>query len=486
MMFKGALYKPTSKAILRTFICLLLAKAMWFGIFSLNLDNVFDQTCTIGFAFSAKDTPMYFSPLEALYESGHYTSICRMPGLLPIYLPLRLLFDSHLSIQFIVVLQIIADAITSLLLCLLAVRFFPSRRVLVITTTMLCLSSFIAIRSMYLLSDSFGISSLIVSSFFLVQFADTKRKSTLIWSGLFLIWSIFLRQVVILLIPVYLIILLSLLQYHWRRFPVHAVWFSLPIVIALSAWTARNQLVYHRTIFLVAPVEECMTQLTPAYSSIRKFIIATGKDFQPWTVGDAAYWFVQPDQQQKLIMPYNESDFTSAFNADSLISLKNEYQALLQLNPESAEYHRAENSIINKSQRYSNFYKSEHKFRFLVTDKIGFLVKFLFPRKIDDLPFPAFNSMSILQKIVKGWSLLFLWVISAMSLSGFIYCLFTRKFQQLLWLLIPFSLIFAQSFLGFIEQRFLATSYPFMVVTCAILIHLLLRKLQKPTSVQQH
>lgn len=485
-MFKDALYKPTYKAIIRAFTCLLLAKAMWFGIFSLNLDHVFDQTRTIGIAFSAKDTPMYFSPLEALYESGHYTSICRMPGLLPIYLPLRLLFDSHLSIQLIVVLQIIADAITSLLLCLLAVRFFPSRRVLVITTTMLCLSSFIGIRSMYLLSDSFGISSLIISSFFLVQFADTKRKSTLIWSGLFLIWSIFLRQVVILLIPVYLIILLSLLQYHWRRFLVLALWFSLPIVIALSAWTARNHLVYHRTIFLVAPVEECMTQLTPAYSSIRKFIIATGKDFQPWTVGDAAYWFVQPDQQQKLIMPYNESDFTSAFNADSLLSLKNEYQALLLLNPGSPEYHRAENSIINKSQCYSNSYKSEHKFRFLVTDKIGFLVKFLFPRKIDDLPFPAFSSMSILQKIVKGWSLIFLWFISAMSLSGFLYCLFTRKFLQLLWLLIPFSLIFAQSFLGFIEQRFLATSYPFMVVICAILIHKLITKLQKPTSALPH
>jgi len=485
-MLKDALYKPTYKAIIRALICLLLAKAMWFGIFSLNLDNAFDQTRTIGIAFSAKDTPMYFNPLEDLYENGHYTSICRMPGLLPVYLPLRLLFDSHLSIQFIVVLQIIADAITSLLLCLLAVRFLPSPRVLVITTTLLCLSSFVTIRSMYLLSDSFGISTLIISSYFLVQFADTKRKSTLIWSGLFLIWSIFLRQVVILLIPVYLIILLSLLQYHWRRFLVHALWFCLPIVIALSAWTTRNQLVYHRTVILVAPVEECMTQLTPAYTSIRKFIIATGKDFQPWTVGDAAYWFVQPDPQQKLIIPYNETDFTAAFNADSLLSLKNEYHELLLLNPGSPEYHIAEKSIINKSQCYSNSYKSEHKFRFLVTDKIGFLVKFLFPQKIDDLPFPAYSSMSILQKIGKGWSLIFLWFISAMSLSGFLYCLFTRKFIQLLWLLIPFSLIFAQSFLGYIEQRFLATSYPFMVVICAILSHKLITKMQKPASALPH
>jgi hypothetical protein len=483
MMFKDALYKPTSKAITRALICLLLAKAMWFCIFSLNLDNTFDQTRTIGIAFSAKDTPMYFDPLEDLYESGHYTSICRMPGLLPVYLPLRLLFDSHLSIQFFVVLQIIADAISSLLLCLIAVRFFPSPRVLVITTAMLCLSSFVAIRSMYLLSDSFGISTLIISSYFLVQFADSKRKTALIWSGLFLIWSIFLRQILILLIPVYLIILLSLLNFNWRRFLVHALWFSLPIVMALSVWTVRNRLVYHRTIFLVAPVEECMTQLTPAYTSIRKFIIVTGKDFQPWTVGDAAYWFVQSDQQQQLKMPYNESEFTSAFNADSLISLKNEYQTLLLLKPGSPEYQRTESSIIMKSQRYSDSYKSEHKLRFLVTDKIGFLVKLIFPKKIDDLPFPAYNSMGILQKIAKGWSLIFLWFISAMSLSAFLYCLFTCKFLKLLWLLIPFSLIFAQSFLGFIEQRFLATSYPFMVVICAILIHKLIPKPEKPASV---
>jgi hypothetical protein len=122
--------------------------------------------------------------------------------------------------------------------------------------------------------------------------------------------------------------------------------------------------------------------------------------------------------------------------------------------------------------------------RYYVSDKIGFLIKFLFPAKLDDLPLPALSSMNAIQKIAKGSSLILLWMISALSLFGFLYALFNWKIHWLLWSFIPFSLVAVQSYLGFIEQRFLSVSYPFMVVMSAAVISGLYAIIRRKFSVQ--
>jgi hypothetical protein len=485
-MSKEVLYKPTSRQIRIVLLCLILAKAIWFGVFTYFIDPQFEQTRTIGICLTGKDTPMYYDSMEAFFQLGTYPSICRMPGLLPVYLPFRVFMDKWAAMQCVIIFQVVADIITSWLVCLLAIRFFPSARVLTITTALLCAGSFVSIRSMYLLSDCLGISTLIVSTFFLVRFADTQKKSLLVWSGLFLVWAIFLRQILILLVPVHLAIILSLVQFKWRRFLLCGLWLCAPIVFVLSAWTLRNRMLYDRTIILVAPLEECMTQLTPAYTSIRKFIIITGKDFQPWTIGDAAHWFVQPDPQEQMAIPYSESDFTSEFNADSLAELKRNYHALLQLTEGSSEYNRLEKIIIEKSDRYGNSHKTEHPLRYLLLDKLIFVNKFLFPKKIDDLPLPSLAQMNPIQKIIKGWNLILLWIVSALSLCGLIYITFTGKLQLLLWAFIPFSLIAVHSYLGFIEQRYLAVSYPFMIIMSAAVMSRLYRSFAQTFIARQH
>jgi hypothetical protein len=483
-MSKEAVYKPTSRHIRNVLLCLILAKAIWFGMFSYFIDPLFEQKRTIGIGLTGKDTPMYYDSMEAFFQLGTYPSICRMPGLLPVYLPFRALMDQWSAMQCVIIFQVVADIFTSWLVCLLAIRFFPSARVLTITTALLCAGSFVSIRSMYLLSDCLGISTLIASTFFLVRFADTEKKSMLFWSGLFLVWAIFLRQILILLVPVHLVIILSLVKFSWRRFLVYGAWLCAPIMLVLSIWTVRNRMVYDRTIILVAPLEECMTQLTPAYTSIRKFIIVTGKDFQPWTIGDAAHWFVQPDPQEQMAIPYAESDFTSEFNADSLSGLKRNYQALLQLTEGSPEYNQLEKTIIEKSERYGNSHKTEHAIRYLFVDKLLFVNKFLFPKKIDDLPLPPLSQMNLIQKGIKGWNLILLWIISALSLIGVIYALFTQKINLLIWAFIPFSLIAVHSYLGFIEQRYLAVSFPFMIIMSAAVISELYHKLKHSLNAQ--
>jgi hypothetical protein len=478
-------YTPSQPTIRNWFLIILAVKLCWLVLFTTLRGSEVEASRAVGMALIAKDTPMYYESLESLYQNGVYSGLCRMPGLMPFYIPLRVLFSPEISKQGIILFQVLADAIATLLLCLIAARIYDSSRAFKLTALLLCLSTFVSIRSSYLLSDSFGISACIIATYFLVQFADLRNLKNAFWCGVFICWAIFLRQITVLLIPVCTGIMLFAVNFQWRVWFKACIVFMLPIVIAISAWAIRNQITYHRTVFLVAPVEECMTQLTPAYSSIRKFVIVTGKDFQPWSVGDAAHWFVQPDIQRKMTIPYEASEYTSAYNADSLLALKSDYHNILALEQGTASYDSLEQRIISKTARYSAAYKHEHTVRFYVANRFAFLFKFLFPWRIDDLPFPAMNEMNVIQKGIKAWSLVFLWSISALSLLALVFHAFRKDWGILLWAGIPWSLTAALSVLGFIEQRFLATSYPFMVMMVAGLLAIVAERYwKKETSVQ--
>ncbi len=91
----------------------------------------------------------------------------------------------------------------------------------------------------------------------------------------------------------------------------------------------------------------------------------------------------------------------------------------------------------------------------------------LFPTRIDDRPFPAFQEMNIGQKIIKVCSLAALPVLSALSLIAFTVWLIRRKWAYVVWMCLPPGLVLAHSYIGFDEQRYLAASYPFFLLLCA-------------------
>jgi Na+/glutamate symporter len=100
-------------------------------------------------------------------------------------------------------------------------------------------------------------------------------------------------------------------------------------------------------------------------------------------------------------------------------------------------------------------------------NKIKFARMILFPTRIDDLPFPAFQQMNIGQKIIKVCSLVALPVLSALSLCALAFWLIRRKWAYVLWMCLPLGLVLVHSYIGFVEQRYLATSYPFFLMLSA-------------------
>jgi hypothetical protein len=72
--------------------------------------------------------------------------------------------------------------------------------------------------------------------------------------------------------------------------------------------------------------------------------------------------------------------------------------------------------------------------------------------------------MNFLQLTIKVWSLVSLWLVHALALCITFLWLLKRKGTLLLWAVIPFIFVVALSYLGYIEQRYLATSFPFFLL----------------------
>jgi hypothetical protein len=88
----------------------------------------------------------------------------------------------------------------------------------------------------------------------------------------------------------------------------------------------------------------------------------------------------------------------------------------------------------------------------------------LFPKRIDDLPFPPLARMNLLQKIIKSGSLIAIPLLSLFTLSAILFWIYRRRWVYLLWMCLPMGLVVVHSYIGFVEQRYLATSYPLFIL----------------------
>ena len=456
---------PSRSSIRKWFWAVLCIKAAWLILFTILRNPGWHPNFSSGLlAIFGGDTLTYYYPVEQLIANGEYYGMCRMPGILPIYLPLRLLFSEVIAHQIIIILQLIFSSIATLLLAILSTRVFQTQRAFVICILLSCITTFISIRDIYLLSDSFCISSLITCIFFLSEYLSGKRKMMLIYAGIFLAWSIFLRQITLLAIPIVGLFLLVHFKRELLKTLTACLILMLPILISLGAWTLRNKLTYGRTIVLVAPLNECMYNLTPELSAIRGLIITVGEDFQPWVKGGGAYWFFNQSIANDKDFPFADDDFTSSMGADELYELRKDYRSLSDTSLTSVEYDSLQQSVVSRAETYSVEYVQQHPWNFYIGNKIHFASHFLFPDRIDDIPFPSRKDMNLLQLTIKVWSLVSLWLVHALVLCIALVWLLQGKWVLLQWAAIPFIFVIALSYLGYIEQRYLATSFPFFLL----------------------
>ncbi len=459
---------PSRSSLVKWFLFILTTKFLWLILFTFLRNPDWNPSFLAGtFGLYGGDSLTYYYPVDQLIKTGQYYGMCRMPGILPVYFPLRFFLTEAHAHEVIVILQVIFDSIATLLLAIIALHVFKSKRAFAVTIFISCATSFVALRNSYLLSDSFCISSLITAFYFLSSYFNSAQKKHLLYAGVFLSWSIFLRQITILAIPVMAIMVVAYHRKDFRKTLYAGLFLGIPVALSLGAWTIRNTITFHRPIVLVAPLEECMFNLTPELAAIRTLIIGMGEDFQPWSKGGGAYWFFNQPINDPLPCPFRENQYTVSMQEADLWQLRADYRAISDPSISHEAHDSLQQSVVLRANKFLTEYKSEHAFQFHVGNKLRFARLFLFPGRIDDIPFPAVDKMNFLQKGIKAWSLVSLWLIHASALLVVFVWILKRQKAWLIWALLPLSFIIALSYLGYIEQRYLATSYPFFILLIA-------------------
>jgi hypothetical protein len=450
--------------LFRWAVIALLIKASLFGYFFTQFNQYTDPNwIEAGIAVKTGDTFGYIDPAEDFVQGKGYTSFCRMPGFLPIYAPFSFVLGQTGAFVGVVVFQFFTSVLSILLLAAIAARWIRAEWTFGAVVLLYSISSFVSIWDHYLMSDSFSTSFMIFSLYLLIRFVDSGRWMLLVWSGLFLAWTIFFRQVSLVLVPVYAM----LIWFYWTEKLVKRtsalVMFSLPLVLSLGAWTYYNYKKSDRFIPLIASVGECYSTYTPQLLAIDKLIIDWGEDYLRWSQGSLAHWYLwEPWENRDIVLP--ERLFTSQCNSDSLHALRANYVVFLR--DSSAQVREeAGAKVLASVKRFSDAYREEKKLDFYVVNRFRQLRMFLFPTRLDNMPGPAFAQMNALQKGVKlGYYALFV-LINLFGVFATVFAFFKQGKNALFWLALPWSFIVPLAvLLGYTEQRYFVPVYPFMLV----------------------
>ncbi len=420
------------------------------------------------------DSSGYYDPLEHFINGSGYDSFCRMPGLLPIYVILRCFFSIAWTKVFIIVTQFIAGTISVYALASIAKNTFGSMLSFKFTFYTYAFSTFVSIWDHCGGSDSLAVSFLILSIFFVQRFIASQNYLDLLIGGVFIAWSVFFRPFHGILVPI--ISIIYLLKYNRiSRSLLFLILFGAPLALSLGCWTIKNYIDTRRLIFLQGPAVECFGSVTTEILAVRSLIEAWGGDIQPWAPNSAGMWFFEKSSIQKNLAFPENNVLTTNYNIDSLVLLRKQFHHLSLPFIGANERELLKKEIVRKSELYKRSYIEEKPINFYLINRLKLLKTFLFRNTLDNLPFPNYTKMAFYHKIIKGGYFLLL---LSVNFFGFIGCIFALSEKRYL-ALVPLSIIIVLGpALGFIEQRYLAPAYPFLIIFSSIPIFWLLTKFQ--------
>jgi hypothetical protein len=422
---------------------------------------------TRGLFVVGNDTQTYYQPIENIMNGYSYGEPCRMPGLLPFYYTFRLFFTQIIAQNLIVIFQILFASFSSVLLALVSFKLSSNIAVYFSVLVLYSLNSFVGIWDIFGLAESFSVSFFIISAYSLLKFFKDQKLIFVFFSGLFLTWSLFLRPIMavaLLTTAVVIILNLALIRRKPGFILKTIIIFILPFLLFDGLWLYRN---YKETneIQPLAKQAGCYLTFTEQYYAMIKIPVALGMDITWYRNGE---WFFRPSYNDAS-SPFTKTNFTSSFNGDSIISLRRLY-----FKSESETQNTVlKELVISKISQYLFEYKHEHPVHYYLVNPVKLFLKFVFPIRLDNLPFPPLNLMNWFQKMIKVCYLISLLIINILGLT-YLFLLFLKPIQnihKILLACIPFSILAALTYImGFIEQRYFCPIYPFFLVYAIIQI----------------
>ena len=160
------------------------------------------------------DAKHYIGSLENLYQTGTYeykgAYSGRMPGFLPLYSPLRLLFSQHTTLVIMIFIQLILYSYAVVFFVRKVRNVFNWNNItLLLVIVLLGFTNYVSIWGNVFYTESLAVSCFLLSIGFLSDFRESQNNVKLLLSGAFFSWVLILRPfmlVIYLLILIYLFI----------------------------------------------------------------------------------------------------------------------------------------------------------------------------------------------------------------------------------------------------------------------------------------
>lgn len=343
----------------RTGFWLLLALAIKASYFLISLQQGYADKLPAPIAICTGDCDRYVLPIDHLVEHGQYDPDFRMPGYGAAYMLFRAWLPQHRAMDALTLLQLLLDALATVLLARCALRMTGSAAAHHLAFALYGLASTISGFNPFILTESLCASVMVMALYFLLAYLHDARPRDGVLAGALVTWAYFMRPI---MLPLLLLVLFLLVRTAWRSTGGRwtAVLYVLPFLLAQGAWTLRNHAVHDRWFLMTR------TKYYPGY---------TPGQMASWTlVGTfddiAARYFLPdvgwPNRQAPTLsfadLPIPPEILTPEVTMDSLVALRT-YGLVIEDPTADPDLRRQCDSLFKaKADRYAASIRRHHPF----------------------------------------------------------------------------------------------------------------------------
>jgi len=206
---------------------------------------------TIAKYFVRDDYVYFFTPVDNFFRTGHYTYLNgipftgRMPGYSLVYFMYMMFFNANVSLHLVICTQFLLSAISVYVLALISYYIFNNKNCFYISFLIYVLAVYPGFFDFFVIAESLSVSSIIFCFYYLVKYVYVAPKNKyLVLSGLFLTWTIFMREytgTLIILFPLAIgCFIFFVKKESFTKTVGSLILFCLPFVVCDAAWATRN------------------------------------------------------------------------------------------------------------------------------------------------------------------------------------------------------------------------------------------------------
>ncbi|HXB10507.1 MAG TPA: hypothetical protein VNZ45_00860 [Bacteroidia bacterium] len=416
--------------------------------------------------FVMDDYGYFFTPVDNYFKTGHFsylpgvTFTGRMPGYM-IYFLFRFLFSQQVSILLVIAFQFLLSAVSVYVLSLIAYHIFNNnKKCFFITFALYVLAIFPGFFDFFIIAESLSVSSLIFSLYYLTKYLKVEAKHKyLVLSGLFLTWTIFLREytgLLIVVIPLWL----AYYFYFIRKEKILSIaktimLFCLPFILCEALWMARIYSANKQIIFLETPMEIAYGDLySKSWQELDNLVFTWGENASPFDKTSLGYYYRNPREPVTPYFPKEIFRNVTTYNKDSLIKLHELYKSFFY-SDDSIQKRELNKLIVGLCKLYKQDYISNNQTHYWLIKPLHDLKYFTLFSGTGYLPMPSYSNCSASEKLIKIIFCFFYYLILFLGVIGLFLSCFAANGQsriQFLFLIMGLTVVGSVIFYSEIQE----------------------------------